>query len=158
MQPGAGGNRLDTEVPGKPAYRHIADELRSAIAEGQLPVGAAVGSTARLMKQYRVSSTVARKAVEQLRTEGLVVGRPGKGVFVKATPSQVAVEVPTLARLAEEIQDLRRAVKGLEKDIDSPLVSLERRVDDLEAQVVDLRANAGLLRSANDEGNAVEAR
>jgi GntR family transcriptional regulator len=102
---------VEVEEPGKPAYQQIADDLRSAIADGRLAVGEPVGSAAELMARYQVSSTVARKAVDQLRIEGLVIGRPGKGVYVRRTPAELAAEAPTLARLATEVQELRQAIR-----------------------------------------------
>lgn len=137
-------------MPGKPAYQHVADELRGRIAQGSLPVGAAVSSMAQLMAEYGVSSTVARKAIDQLRGEGLVVGRPGKGVYVRSTPQDVAAETTTLIGVREELKELRQIVNGLGSD-------LERRVDSLEALVMDLRANAGLLSSVNEGGRKAEA-
>jgi GntR family transcriptional regulator len=117
-------------APGKPAYQQVADELRKAIAEGHLAMGATVGSTAQLMARYQVSSTVTRKAVDQLRIEGLVVGPPGKGVYVHTTPAEAAAEALALARLAEELLELREAV-------DDQLARLE-------AKAMDLCANVGM--------------
>ena len=71
---------------GGPAYRLVADDLRRKIAAGELPLGSAIPSTAQLGELYGVSTTVVRAAVAQLRDEGLVVGHPGKGVFVSSTP------------------------------------------------------------------------
>ncbi len=74
-----------TESIGRPAYQQVADDLRRRIAEAELPVGSAIPSTTKLAKAYGVSITVVRAAVAQLRADGLVVGQPGKGVFVRAT-------------------------------------------------------------------------
>jgi DNA-binding GntR family transcriptional regulator len=108
-------------MPGKPAYQHIADDLRGQIAKGDLAVGKAVSSMAQLMAKYDVSSTVARKAIDQLRIEGLVVGRPGKGVYVKATPSEIAAESVTL----ESVDDRLEAVEAEVRELRSRVASLE---------------------------------
>lgn len=149
---------MDTDTPGKPAYQRVADELRSQIATGKLPVGSAVRSMAQLMTEYRVSSTVARKAIDQLRAEGLVIGRPGKGVFVKSTPSEVAAESTTLESLTEELQELRQLVEKLANSTDDRIHNIGTRVDNLDNLVEDLRANAGLLRSTDEYGSTAEAR
>lgn len=141
---------MEVEEPGKPAYQQIADELRSAIAEGRLAIGEPVESTAQLMARHHVSSTVARKAVDQLRIEGLVVGRPGKGVYVRTTPADAAAEAPTLARLAEEIRELRQAVAPSTQDpgagieeLREDMAALRRQMATLQAHLSELYARVG---------------
>ena len=70
-----------------PSYQLVADDLRSKISSGELQVGDLIPSTVKLMEQYGVSSTVVRHAVAQLRTDGILEGHPGKGVYVKALPA-----------------------------------------------------------------------
>ena len=62
------------------AWIEVADDLRWLIAAGELPVGVAIASTARLSRAYRGCVTVVRAAVSQLHAEGLVVGHPSRGV------------------------------------------------------------------------------
>jgi GntR family transcriptional regulator len=64
------------------AYLRIASDLRSQIVAGELPPGAKLPSESRLMAHYRVSRTVAKYAIGVLKSEGLVEGRPGSGVYV----------------------------------------------------------------------------
>src|SRR5262245_3270396 len=96
-----------TELVGRPAYQQVADDLRQKMASGELPVGAAIPSTAQMTRQYGVSSTVVRAAVGQLRSEGLLVGQPGKGVFVCAVPGAAAGRAVELDELARQIAELR---------------------------------------------------
>jgi GntR family transcriptional regulator len=126
------GVREDDSVTGpvgQPAYQQVADELRRLIAAGELAVGSAIPSTAKLTRQYGVSSTVARAAVAQLRADDLVVGHPGKGVFVQATPGDVAGRAATLDDLAGQVVELRE-LWGSE---------VTRR-EELAAEVADLRS------------------
>ena len=74
------------EHTGRPKYVEVAESLRSAIAAGTYPVGGELPSTARLTTTFGVSTTVVRAAVRELSSEGLVVGQPGKAVFVRAAP------------------------------------------------------------------------
>jgi GntR family transcriptional regulator len=74
------------EHTGRPKYVEVAASLRSAIAAGTYPVGSELPSTARLTESFGVSTTVVRAAIRELRTEGLIIGQPGKAVFVRAEP------------------------------------------------------------------------
>jgi DNA-binding GntR family transcriptional regulator len=102
-----------TEPAGGPAYQQVADDLRRRIASAELPVGAAIPSTAKLSSTYGVSVTVVRAAVAQLRADGLVTGYPGKGVFVSSTPDAVAERTATVEVLARQVADLRAEVARL---------------------------------------------
>lgn len=88
---------------GRPGYLQIADDLRAQIRGGALAPGAPLPSTAQLAEQYDASLSLVKMAVGVLRTEGLVVGQQGKGVFVRD-----AAETP-----ADEIAELRAAVQEL---------------------------------------------
>lgn len=63
-------------------YRAIADDLRTQIADGELPVGAVLPSESELAGSYGVSRVTVRKALETLRDEGRVDSRQGFGWFV----------------------------------------------------------------------------
>lgn len=129
-----GGGRVSDPV-GRPAYQRVADDLRRQIAAGELPVGSAIPSTAQLTRAYQVSYTVVRAAVAQLRAAGLVFGQPGKGVFVRATPDQVAERVSSADDLARQVAELRElcadeaARRG---ELEGELSRLRERVDTLE--------------------------
>ncbi|GGK38195.1 GntR family transcriptional regulator [Pilimelia terevasa] len=66
-----------------PQYAEIANDIRAEITEGRLPPGAKLLTERELMDRYDVSVTVARNAIAQLRGEGLVESRQGKGSFVR---------------------------------------------------------------------------
>lgn len=63
-------------------YQRIAGDIRRQIRSGVIKPGQKLPSTRELCQQYEVSTTVVRMAVLVLRSEGLVVGISGKGVFV----------------------------------------------------------------------------
>jgi DNA-binding GntR family transcriptional regulator len=91
---------------GRPAYERVADDLRQQIAAGDLPVGSAIPSIAKLTTACRVSYTVIRAAIAELRAAGLVLGQPGKGVFVRATPDEVAGRTSSIDELATQVAEL----------------------------------------------------
>ncbi|NAS27519.1 UTRA domain-containing protein [Herbidospora sp. NEAU-GS84] len=66
-----------------PAYVEIADDIRHKISTGVLVGGDKIPSERELCEQWSVSSITARKAIESLRSEGLVYGLRGRGTFVR---------------------------------------------------------------------------
>ncbi|GAA3172214.1 GntR family transcriptional regulator [Nonomuraea roseoviolacea] len=102
-----------TDATGRTLYLQIVNDLRSQIASGALRVGDPIPSTTELKERYGYSVTVVRKAVEVLRNEGLVIGQPGKAVYVQATPEAIEAERTSVEDLAEQVADLRTQVAEL---------------------------------------------
>jgi DNA-binding GntR family transcriptional regulator len=69
-------------VPITPSYQRIVADIRNKIASGQLAPGAQLPTVAKLCEDYGVSTTAVRNAMLTLRTQGLVEGHQGKGVYV----------------------------------------------------------------------------
>ena len=67
----------------RPPFRQIADQLRAAIERGELRPGDRLPSEATLIQHYGVARMTVRQAIQELRTEGLVVAEHGRGVFVR---------------------------------------------------------------------------
>lgn len=67
---------------GTPVWRQLADFLRSQIHAGDIEPGKLLPSTRTLMQRYGVSDGTVKRAVGQLRSEGLVKTEPGRGVYV----------------------------------------------------------------------------
>ncbi|GAB3628885.1 GntR family transcriptional regulator [Pandoraea terrae] len=61
----------------------VADTLAQHIRDGAFPAGEKLPSEAQLVEQFKVSRTVIREAVSQLKSLGLVVSRQGFGVVVQ---------------------------------------------------------------------------
>jgi GntR family transcriptional regulator len=70
----------------RPAYLQIADQLRQAIAEGQLAPGAKLPSERALMGTYGAARGTVRQAIATLRAEGLIDIEHGRGAFVRRRP------------------------------------------------------------------------
>ncbi|MFD5848183.1 GntR family transcriptional regulator [Streptomyces chartreusis] len=70
------------------AHQKIAATLRRQIIRGDLAPGEKLPSTPALMEQYGVAGTTVQKALLMLKHEELLVGQPGKGVFVKGGTQQ----------------------------------------------------------------------
>jgi len=137
---------LVTDHVGRPAYQQVADELRQKIAGGELTVGSVIPSTAQLTKTYGVSSTVVRAAVAQLRADGLLLGQPGKGVFVRSTPEAVAKRTTSIDDLAGQIAELRElcgAESARREELEAEVLQLRQQIDALRAQFTELAAQTG---------------
>lgn len=93
----AGGGR-------RSLVEELAAELRRAIREGTIAVGAKLPSEAALTQTHAVSRTVVREAIAALRSEGLVAPRQGSGVFV--TPEAEAPAAPFGRFDPEKLSDL----------------------------------------------------
>ena len=63
-------------------YVRMANHLAARIAAGELIPGARLPGERDLAAEYRVALGTVRRAVEELRSRGLVVTLPAKGTFV----------------------------------------------------------------------------
>jgi GntR family transcriptional regulator len=64
-------------------YRRIVDAIRADILAGRRAPGERLPSEHELADQYQTSRPTARRAVAQLKAEGLVITEQGKGTFVR---------------------------------------------------------------------------
>lgn len=138
---------------GKPAYQAVADSLRERIARGDLAVDDPIPSTAKLTEEFGVSTTVVRAAVSQLRSDGLVVGSPGKAVYVRATPETQDTESVTLRSVADQVGAIRseldrlatREAGGSDEvaELRAAVNELRQQFGVLHTQVIDLYSRMG---------------
>ena len=66
-----------------PVYQQLAAILRDQIESGELRSGRPIPSERTLTQRYGVAVGTVKKAVEVLRTEGLVHTVIGRGIFVR---------------------------------------------------------------------------
>jgi GntR family transcriptional regulator len=136
-----------TESVGRPAYQQVADDLRQRIASGEFPVGSAIPSTAKLASTHGVSITVIRAAVAQLRVDGVLVGQPGKGVFVRSTPEAAAERAATIDDLSGQLDELRAELRRIESarrdETASELAALRQETELLRRHLMNLYAQLG---------------
>lgn len=118
-----------------PSHQLVADDIRARITSGEYEVGAPIPSTKKLVAQYEMSPTVVRHAVERLRADGVLIGHPGKAVYVRAKPGDAAVAGRDLKALTETVAELKRRTEGY--------TELEQAVSRLESNLMDLYARFG---------------
>jgi GntR family transcriptional regulator len=70
-----------------PPWMQVRDALRERILSGELPPGTMVPSIVTIHQEYGIAKTTARKVLNALREEGLIVTTPGWGSFVAEKPT-----------------------------------------------------------------------
>ena len=83
-------------------YLDVAAALRASLASGGYGSGGALDSEAELGVRYGVSRVTVRRALEELRGEGLVTSRRGAGWFVAFDPVRQALGRVTTIEAALE--------------------------------------------------------
>jgi GntR family transcriptional regulator len=87
---------------GKAIYDQIAEQIRHAIAVGQLRTGERLPSVRQLSRELLVNPNTVARAYQELDREGLLVSRPGLGIFV-ASPRRELTQKARDARLLESL-------------------------------------------------------
>ncbi|MFC4008735.1 GntR family transcriptional regulator [Nonomuraea purpurea] len=72
----------------QPSYARIAADLRAKIVRGDLAPGVRLPARHELADEYRAAEGVVRQATEVLVREGMLVSRPGAGMFVRQRPQR----------------------------------------------------------------------
>ncbi|MFY1689340.1 winged helix-turn-helix domain-containing protein [Plantactinospora sp. WMMB782] len=75
-------------MPIPPTMNELIDDLVKRIKKGDLPPGTQIPSTSELADHYDVSKSTISRAVARLRQRGILIGRPGRGVFVAEKPGR----------------------------------------------------------------------
>ena len=124
-----------------PIYLQIADELRQNIESSVYPVGSQLPTEAELSDRFGVNRHTLRRAIDQLRQEGLVRVDRGRGMFVAAAPVTLSIgkrvrynEALRARGLKPQFKSLRIAelpadasvAKRLEVELGSAVVVFER--------------------------------
>lgn len=96
--------------------RQATDTLRRFILSEDLPAGAQLPSERELSESLSVSRNIVREALSVLVAEGLIVKRPGRGIFVTdfdrdAVAPQVAVTVDYNGRSPQALSEARAAIE-----------------------------------------------
>ncbi len=99
--------RLDPRSP-VPLYAQIADDVRLAIAGGELHEGDALPSVRQLSAELRVNPATVVQAYRELEQDGFVATRQGAGTFVQNIGKEL--------RSRERRQAARRLVRELVRD------------------------------------------
>ncbi len=105
---------------GTPAYKQVAEALRTQIIDEHLKPGTALPSLQNLMDEHGVSITVARMAIRELKNEGLVKVAPGKGNFVgdgRPDTAEFSDVMRQLAQIRECVEELSSRLGAVESQV-----------------------------------------
>jgi DNA-binding GntR family transcriptional regulator len=113
--------------------------IRARIISGEYPVDSLIPSTTDLVEESRMSRPVVRRAIDQLKAEGILRGHQGKGVYVSEVPAVADRRRADTEALGEEFAELRREFRKLAEDISS---------EDLRARFGRLESRMGRVEAA----------
>src|SRR5579862_1843347 len=87
---------------GTPLYQQVAAEIRRAIAEGEAKPGERMPLAKDLAKVLGVNANTVLRALRELRDEGMLEFRRGRGITVAGSPqrSELLVKVQELVSLS----------------------------------------------------------
>ncbi len=140
-------------MPTPPAVAASAARLiQQRIAEGVYAAGGLLPSQRDLAEQLGISRTSLREALSTLQGTGLVIPRPGKGMYVAEDAGQPAASPAwkfVTSHSLTDVYQLRFAVETFT----ARLASQVAEADDLAA----LRANAEAMRACIDAADFVQA-
>ncbi|MFE0688997.1 GntR family transcriptional regulator [Streptomyces xiamenensis] len=88
----------------RPAFQQVSSALRAEIRTGKYGPGDQLQSGPELVKRFGVAKATIAKALDQLRDEGLIVTRKGKGSFVRQRTERPIGLRPHLEAAFEEQQ------------------------------------------------------
>jgi DNA-binding transcriptional regulator YhcF (GntR family) len=111
--------KVDREEP-IDLHEQVAGEIRRAIAEGEAKPGERLPPARDLAAELEVNRNTVLRALRQLRDEGLLEFRRGRGITVVATPDHgaVVVQARELVRLARKhgyrLEELVRIIESVD--------------------------------------------
>src|SRR3954453_5381422 len=82
--------RLDPSS-GVPTYLQLVQQVEHALRLGYLKPGDRLPTIREVVARLAVNPNTVSKAYRDLEMKGLTAGRPGRGTFIQATLSQVAL-------------------------------------------------------------------
>ena len=129
-----------------PAYERVADQLRDAILADEL--NGRLPSLGGLADRYGTTVDVARRAVDILRSEGLLVTRQGSGTYVRRF-QRITRTSP--ARLAHEQWAAGRAIQDADTGVRPRTVDVivsEVPAPDYVAEALGVQVGAAVLSRA----------
>ena len=110
-----------------PIYQQLAQQVREAIARGDLVPDAGLPSVRQLSRDLVVNPNTVARAYTELEREGLLVSRPGRGIFV-AQPRNDLTRAARDRRLTEQLDRWLTEAVHLGYSADEVVALVTRRV------------------------------
>lgn len=110
--------RIDPQAT-EPIYAQLVREVRRAVAAGEVGVGDRLPAARELARSLDINMHTVLRAYAELRDEGVIELRRGRGAVVLEAPRQ-----------PEEVSAALRELVALARHHDIPLTDLHRALDD----------------------------
>ena len=81
---------MQPDTTGIPLYQAIANTLKTAIRQGQYPVGKSLPTEKQLCKQFSASRHTVREALRQLAEMGMITRKQGSGTQVQSSEPRLS--------------------------------------------------------------------
>jgi GntR family transcriptional regulator len=94
-----------------PMYKQVTDQIKDAIASGDLKPNERLPSVRELSEALGVSAITIKRAYQDLENDGYILTRAGLGSFVAPVDRDTLRE----RKLAEVLEELRRLVRSSAK-------------------------------------------
>ncbi|MFI9641825.1 GntR family transcriptional regulator [Micromonospora sp. NPDC051925] len=91
--------------PDVATWKQLADRLRRAIRSGELAPGQRVPTELSLTQEFQLSRLTVRRALQQLRSEGLIVVVQSRGTFVRGEQERAEVTLGKGDRVHSRMPD-----------------------------------------------------
>jgi DNA-binding GntR family transcriptional regulator len=104
----------------RPGWQQVRDRLRAAIKIGELAPGDRLPTHKALADEYGLAMETVKRALNELRAEGLIVSRQGKGTYVRTEVRRdpEVVEPSALADLQVQVATLTKRLEEVERRLD----------------------------------------
>jgi GntR family transcriptional regulator len=116
-----------------PLYQQLAQQIREALARGELQPEAGLPSVRQLSRELVVNPNTVARAYTELEREGLLVSRPGRGIFV-APPRHDLTRAARDRRLLEQLDRWLTEAVHLGYSAEEVLSLVARRVREFQWQ------------------------
>jgi GntR family transcriptional regulator len=116
-----------------PIYQQLAQQIREAIARGELQPEASLPSVRQLSRELVVNPNTIARAYTELEREGLLVSRPGRGIYV-AQPRNDLTPAARARRLTEQLDRWLTEAVHLGYSADEVLRLVAQRVREFQWQ------------------------
>jgi len=117
---------------GVPIYLQLVHQIKYLIATGRIAAGQQLPSVRKLSEQLIVNPNTIAKAYRELELTGIVVTRPGAGVFVSDTASPLARKEQHQL-LINKVDEVIQESRHLEMTLDGVLQLIKQRAKVLPA-------------------------
>jgi GntR family transcriptional regulator len=122
-----------TTGTGTPIYRQIVEQVRLAVATGELSPGQTMPSVRSLAERLLLNANTVVKAYAELVRDGVLEAQQGMGFFV-APKRQIYSKAERLRRLRQAVGNLIHEAVFLDFSAEEILKAVEEKLTELEWQ------------------------